>query len=304
MASFQQIALTKEKDLRTLVENRKAFTLEYCELNIFETYERSALVPLTFKDLVVTSMLRGKKVMHLYDEPGFDYLPGETVIVPANETMHIDFPDAAGSNPTQCIALAIDAAKINYTLNLLNERYPREGKHNYWKLSYHDYHFRNDPALASHISKIIQVCSGNTRDKDILADLALQELLIRIVQQQHVHLAMKEVRSALPDTLAHITSFIKDNITEKITIEQLCRVACMSKVSLYRLFKREFGVSPLDYVLHERVRKAKQLLSHREMSISEVGYYLGFMDLNYFHRLFKKMEGITPGQFRLLTITD
>ena len=114
---LHKIELTHPKYLQTLVENRRVFNLQNCELNVFESYQETYRVPLTFSDFVITSMVRGKKVMHLFDQPAFNYLPGETVIVPADETMVIDFPEARIDNPTQCIALAVDAKYINSTLN-------------------------------------------------------------------------------------------------------------------------------------------------------------------------------------------
>ena len=61
-----------ERDLRTLVENRTTYTLEECELNIFETHQQAEAINLSFVDFVLTNMLKGKKVMHLFDKPGFD----------------------------------------------------------------------------------------------------------------------------------------------------------------------------------------------------------------------------------------
>lgn len=298
---LQPLTLTPEKSLKTLVENRKAFTLEKCELNVFETHRASDLVPLTFNDFVVTSMLRGKKVMHLYDHEGFDYLPGETVLVPAGVTMNIDFPEATMQNPTQCIALAVDHQKIEHTLQFLNEKYPRPGN-DYWNFSKHNYHFQNSVEIATLLDKIINICSSDLPFKDVLADLKLQELIINIIQAQHRN-ELEKMDTDLQNNsnpLAFIASFIKANIAEEIKLGVLSEKACMSKTTFYRSFKREYGISPLEYIISEKIKLAKSLLSNKKNSLKTVAFECGFQDVNYFVRLFKKMEFITPGQYQVL----
>ena len=300
---LQAPALTHEKSLKTLVENRTIFSLNHCELNIFETYKKSDLVPLKFNDLVVTSMLRGKKVMHLFNTPQFEYLPGETVIVPSNVEMKIDFPEASKENPTQCIALAIDHKIITDTLGFLNEKYPKEGKNNLWKLDQENYFFYNNIELAGTINKLIKECMGTSITKDAIADITLQELIIRIIQTQTV----KKFEDEIIDVTSPITSsinFIRDNIRESINLKQLSGKACMSTTSFYRSFKRELGMSPIEFILNEKIKYAKKLLSNPKINIAEVSYATGFEDYNYFIRLFKKYEGVTPKQYQLMNFTS
>ncbi|MFC4479753.1 AraC family transcriptional regulator [Flavobacterium chungangensis] len=296
------LQLSQEKSLKTLVENRTIYNLNHCELNLFETYESTQKVPLKFNDLVVTSMLRGKKIMHLFDDPEFVYLPGETVIVPSNVEMKIDFPEASKNNPTQCLALAIDQDKIAEILNFLNQQYPKEGSNMYWQLNYQNYFFYNNIEMAATINKLIKECMSTSITKDIFADLTLKELLIRIIQTQTV----KSLDEGKPfednNPIKEVTEYIKQNLKENINLKSLSEKACMSTTSFYRFFKRELGMSPIEYILNEKIKCAKNLLRNPTLQINEVCYLAGFEDANYFIRLFKKYEGITPKQYQLLYI--
>lgn len=292
--------LSPENSLKTLVENRTVYNLEHCELNLFETYQQSALVPLKFNDLVVTSMLKGKKVMHLFDKEGFDYLPGESVIIPSNIEMKIDFPEATLDNPTQCLALAIESKKIEDTLNFLNEKYPKEGQNNFWKLDENNFFFENNEEMAGLINKIIQICRSSSVFKDALADLSLQELLVKIVQSQTLKgIDRDNVKMSNP-YLAQIIDLIKANLTEKIKLKTIANRSGMSASSMYRLFKNELGISPVEFILMEKIKIAKQYLSDKHVYIKNVSYEAGFEDSNYFIRVFKQYEGITPKQYQQL----
>ncbi|KAF2330850.1 AraC family transcriptional regulator [Flavobacterium nitrogenifigens] len=296
------LQLSQEKSLKTLVENRTIYNLNNCELNLFETYESTHKVPLKFNDLVVTSMLRGKKIMHLFDDPEFVYLPGETVIVPSNVEMKIDFPEASKSNPTQCLALAIDQDKIAEILNFLNEQYPKEGSNMYWQLNYQNYFFYNNIEMAATINKLIKECMSTSITKDIFADLTLKELLIRIIQTQTVKSIDEGRYLDANNPIKEVTEYIKQNLKEDISLKSLSEKACMSTTSFYRFFKRELGMSPIEYILNEKIKCAKNLLKNPTLQINEVCYLAGFEDANYFIRLFKKHEGITPKQYQLLYV--
>lgn len=297
---IDKIALSHPKYVQTLVENRRVFNLKRCELNVFESYQQAYRVPLTFHDLVITSMVRGKKVMHLYDKPSFDYLPGETVIVPADETMIIDFPEAELDNPTQCIALAVDGAYVEDTLQYLNSFYNSDPDEVHdWKLQFNQYHFANDTEVTELINKLIRVCSGTETAKNIYADLNLKELLIRLVQSQHLMQVSTEAGARQNQTrLHHLLHYIHEHLAEKISVDALSRKAYMSRNEFFKWFKEQFGTTPLEYINRERIKLAKQILAGQKSSISDVSYQCGFNDVNYFVRLFKKAEGITPGGYK------
>jgi hypothetical protein len=121
-------------------------TLKNTELNIFETHLQAKQVLLRFPQPVLASMLRGKKVMHLEDSPAFDFLPGESVILPSNELMCIDFSEATAQNPTQCLALALSEDKLQEGVDLLNNRGAKQNGLE-WSAMDYNCHFINDMAI-------------------------------------------------------------------------------------------------------------------------------------------------------------
>lgn len=297
---LRTIPLTHPGRLQTLTENRTIFNLKHCELNVFESYEQSYHVPLRFNDFVITSMVRGKKIMHLFDQPAFDYLPGETVIVPASETMVIDFPEAGLDNPTQCIALAVDGHYILDTLEYLNAYYnSAEDEKGEWKLHFNQYHFNNDNDVTELINKLIRVCSSSDGTKNIYADLSLKELLIRILQSQHLRLA-EDVGAGNSSRLHFVLQYIQEHLTERIPVDLLSRKAYLSRNIFFKWFKEQFGITPLEYITRERIKLARQLLADEANTLSQVSALCGFSDVNYFVRTFKKSEGLTPGAYQVL----
>jgi AraC-like DNA-binding protein len=158
--------------------------------------------------------------------------------------------------------------------------------------------------LAGTINKLIKECMGDSITKDAIADLTLQELIIRIIQTQTAKRFEDEKFIDSNSPISPSIDFIKKNIRESISLKDLSDKACMSTTSFYRYFKRELGMSPIEYILNEKIKHAKKLLSNPNIHVNEVSYASGFEDCNYFIRLFKKYEGVTPKQYQLMNFSS
>lgn len=98
----------------------------------------------------------------------------------------------------------------------------------------------------------------------------------------------------------YINEYFEDNIT-LIDVAQHCNV---SSSYLSRLFVKETGESFSIYITRIKIEKAKEWLETSDMSISDIGYSLGFNEIGYFIRTFKKNVGMTPGMYRKYRINN
>ena len=91
--------------------------------------------------------------------------------------------------------------------------------------------------------------------------------------------------------------YIRKNLHQKLSIDTIAKFSYVSKSNFFKMFKDELGTSPNDFILHERITKAKELLSSNN-SIKETAFQTGFSDANYFNRVFKQLVGDTPKNYQ------
>ena len=92
--------------------------------------------------------------------------------------------------------------------------------------------------------------------------------------------------------------YLQNHLHEKIVLSDISNHLQITTKQLSTLFKNETGLSITDYIHHERVNEAKNLLAHSDLPFSDIGNYLGFCNQSYFNKIFKKITGITPAQYR------
>ncbi|SDJ22196.1 AraC family transcriptional regulator [Chryseobacterium jejuense] len=288
--------LRKENQLLSLVENQTKFNLNNCEFSIYETHKAAFGVKLHFENIAFTAMLRGKKHMKLDNKTSyFDYFPGESILVAPGETMVIDFPEA-DETPTQCISLSLNPDFIENSLNHLNYHLPKVDEASQWNIQLDEYFLFNNQALASATNNIMRIAMDDNSQKDIMADFALKELLIRLMQTQARSMVERNIVKN-KSRIGFVVDYIKRNLHQKLSIESIAKLAYVSKSNFFKMFKDELGTSPNDFILQERISKAKELLATQN-SIKETAYQTGFSDTNYFTRVFKQLEGVTPKSYQ------
>jgi AraC-like DNA-binding protein len=287
-----------QEQLSSLVENREIYCLKSCELNIFETHQVAENVELQFSDMIVASMLRGKKLIKNDLGEKVEFVPGESALASPNSKTCIDFPEASESNPTQCIALALDYQKVAEITNLLNEKYPQPDIEMFWQLNYDNFFFKNNVEIANILGKIIQTCQSDDLFKDAIADLGIQELIVKIIQFQSLDSMINNGNKKINPQLMLAIEFIKSNLPNKLNLQLVAKKIGMSSSSMYRLFKTELGISPMEFIIMERIKLAKLYLSDKHNFVKNVSYEVGFDDTNYFIRIFKHYEGVTPKKYQ------
>ncbi len=131
---------------------------------------------------------------------------------------------------------------------------------------------------------------ANLSDLEKTASDFLRQVEQALEQQQ---------KESKPNRIEQIQNYIKHQYTDiNLNIPQIAEAVDMTPSALSRLFKTQTGIVLLDYISKVRIEAAKNMLHDKTMNIKDIAIAVGYFNCNALIRVFKKIEGITPGKYR------
>jgi len=174
----------------------------------------------------------------------------------------------------------------------------------------HDVNMFKSEAVELIITMSRQVLESGANAAVILSENArfIQDLYLTIRYDKFVQKVCEYARRLTQQMELSLTSaspvirkavrYLKENLQRRVSLEEVAQYCCVSVYHLSHLFKRETGMTVVDFLNKLRVEKAMHFLEATDCTIQEIAYFVGFQDANYFSRTFKKYVKYSPSAYR------
>jgi len=216
----------------------------------------------------------------------FTSRPGTIFLLPRGTVDEVNW-----AGPTQRLAVAIHPRLLTNALDEAARETDVELTE-HWEL------------IDQHISALLLEMTADLDDSSpagtIYGESLANALAVYLVKRYAVRRVTPVIfKGGLPGyRLKRVLDYIADSLEENISLSQLAAIAGMSPHYFSELFKQSTGRAPHNYVLLQRIERAKQQLRDPKRSIIDAGLDAGFQNPSHFARVFRKLEGTTPSKFR------
>lgn len=191
---------------------------------------------------------------------------------------------------------------VNYCLE--NE-VPPEQRH----LFREDVLSQNMPLIADriHLSNLnlpewlmAKVIFLHTQSDDFLSNLEKKQLFLQLLSQllREFQLVGASKQWKNDDVVKTAKMYLDNHLSQNIRLEELAELCGLNKAYMITVFKKNYGITPYQYHLRERIKQAQYLLRFTNRNVSEVAELMGFENLSSFINAFKRISGITPSEYR------
>jgi len=137
----------------------------------------------------------------------------------------------------------------------------------------------------------------NTGYEDV-CQAFMEILIIRLMRSTALAVPAESQAVSVNRQCAAVRRYIDLHFKEALTLEQLAEEGHMNKYYLSHAFKREYGVSPINYMIARRIEESKYLLAETDLSMSQISQLLGFSSLSYFSQVFRRTQAVSPKEYR------
>lgn len=153
-----------------------------------------------------------------------------------------------------------------------------------------------DPQLAREILLLHQSLEPG-RSNSLEQESRLLTMLNRLLMRHAFPKPHQRRAASCPRSVSLARDYLADNLNRNPSLSELSRVAGLSRFHLLRVFSSELGLTPHAYQVQLRLQKARDLMNAGR-SLAEAALASGFSDQSHFSRHFKRVYGLTPGQYR------
>jgi AraC family transcriptional regulator len=259
------------------------FLIEEC---VNDTEEKS---PSSLPKPTVVVCTRGKSTAHWRyrgTSNSYDVKPGSVCVAPC----HFEVESYWHSNPWHLLAVALDTSRLRHiapleAIAIVTSRAPPV--------------FTEDARVAALVREMYVEAKAGCPCGRLFGEslsLALLSYLARNYTERRLTI---EVNARLsPVQKQRVLHFIRENLNTDVAVSDLAACIGVSSDHFFRIFKASFGISPYRFVMQERVAKAKVMLEESRKEIGEIAVEVGFPSHSHFTKIFHKMTGATPSQFR------
>lgn len=160
------------------------------------------------------------------------------------------------------------------------------------------YSFPEHNEVLSCMRKVLLEMQERKPEYQTLCLACLDIIMVQLMRSASVTLTQTHSRFPSNRQCASVRDYIDQHYKENITLDLLAEKANINKYYMAHAFKREYGVSPINYLIARRIREGKRLLAETDFSLSQIATVLGFSSSSYFSQRFRSAEGISPTEYR------
>jgi len=286
--------------MEKFIERGTDYPLRNGKLTIYETNCSCKNIQFHFDQYVLTLMLSGHKTI-VSENLKFEFFPGTFFIPERGVINEVSIPNASLNNPTKCLVLNLKPSFIQSVYDEIKHSHiDKDIIFNLPSETSNSYFLSNDQLLIQAFVKLYKLqLKDNSPSKVLIEELIIKEILFRLFSTEGLNLLIKNFEKTIKnDNIYKVVKHIHTHIDQKISSTTLAKIAGMGQTTFFKVFKDSTGHSPIEYIMKERINRAKILIEKNKYSLQEIAYKSGFNSYEYFCSRFKKNESIKPSSYK------